>query len=74
MLLTPTRQDVYTSRSNFLRLLLAWVAGAVLLQVGISTAAAGDCMDLDNDGYGSPGDPSCPNGSETDCDDDNEFA
>ena len=27
------------------------------------------CTDNDGDGYGSPGDPSCPNGGATDCDD-----
>lgn len=27
------------------------------------------CNDGDNDGYGSPGDPSCPNGAEEDCND-----
>ncbi len=27
------------------------------------------CRDLDGDGYGSPGDPSCSNGAQTDCDD-----
>jgi hypothetical protein len=27
------------------------------------------CVDNDGDGYGNPGDPSCPNGSATDCDD-----
>ncbi|MDJ0785896.1 MAG: MopE-related protein [Myxococcota bacterium] len=30
------------------------------------------CTDSDGDGYGSPGDPSCPNGPETDCDDDDD--
>jgi len=30
-----------------------------------------DCMDNDGDGYGAPGDPSCPGGSETDCEDAN---
>jgi len=29
------------------------------------------CADGDSDGYGDPGDDSCPNGPETDCDDDN---
>lgn len=29
----------------------------------------GNCIDGDTDGYGNPGDPSCPNGPETDCDD-----
>ena len=31
----------------------------------------GACNDNDGDGYGNPGDASCPNGAETDCDDDN---
>ena len=29
----------------------------------------GGCVDGDSDGYGSPGDRSCPNGPETDCND-----
>jgi spore coat protein A len=32
----------------------------------------GVCDDNDGDGYGNPGDASCPNGAETDCDDDND--
>ena len=31
----------------------------------------GGCIDNDGDGYGNPGDASCPNGSATDCDDNN---
>jgi hypothetical protein len=31
----------------------------------------GVCNDNDGDGYGNPGDASCPNGPETDCNDDN---
>jgi spore coat protein A len=31
--------------------------------------SAGECIDNDQDGYGNPGDPSCPNGAATDCDD-----
>ncbi len=27
----------------------------------------GECVDIDGDGYGSPGDPSCPRGPQTDC-------
>ncbi len=27
------------------------------------------CLDNDQDGYGSPGDPTCPRGPKTDCDD-----
>ena len=30
------------------------------------------CTDLDGDGYGNPGDAICPNGSQTDCDDDDD--
>lgn len=29
------------------------------------------CIDLDNDGYGNPGSSNCPNGSQTDCNDNN---
>ena len=35
----------------------------------IVAAALGSCSDGDGDGYGSPGDPSCPNGAAEDCDD-----
>lgn len=38
-------------------------------QSGSVNAAA--CIDTDGDGYGSPGDALCPNGSETDCNNDN---
>lgn len=31
----------------------------------------GACMDFDGDGFGNPGDSSCPNGPDTDCNDDN---
>ncbi len=41
----------------------------VLALSSVSVHAA--CMDLDGDGYGSPGDASCPKGSATDCDDSN---
>lgn len=36
-------------------------------QTGTVNAPA--CMDSDGDGYGSPGDASCPNGAQTDCND-----
>src|SRR5262245_29768842 len=41
---------------------------------GISSGGGGivensGCNDVDQDGFGSPGDPSCPNGAATDCDD-----
>jgi FtsP/CotA-like multicopper oxidase with cupredoxin domain len=36
-------------------------------------APTGQCIDNDQDGYGNPGDASCPNGAATDCDD-NDFA
>ncbi|MHC5109226.1 MAG: DNRLRE domain-containing protein [Planctomycetota bacterium] len=36
------------------------------------TFTEGDCTDMDQDGYGDPGSPACPNGPEEDCDDDNE--
>ena len=35
----------------------------------LSIGTPGVCNDGDNDGYGSPGDPSCPNGAAGDCDD-----
>jgi len=33
------------------------------------SGTGGVCMDHDGDGYGAPGDPSCPNGPQTDCND-----
>jgi spore coat protein A len=35
----------------------------------VPTGPTPTCIDKDEDGYGSPGDPSCPNGGETDCND-----
>jgi hypothetical protein len=35
--------------------------------------AGSTCQDGDGDGYGLPGNPSCPKGGEEDCNDDNEF-
>jgi hypothetical protein len=37
------------------------------------TTNFGTCQDNDGDGYGFPGDPSCPQGSAEDCNDNNEF-
>ena len=34
-----------------------------------NTVGGGVCTDGDGDGYGDPGDASCPNGAQTDCDD-----
>ena len=39
-------------------------AGQVYLVLGVAT-----CADVDGDGYGYPGDASCPNGADEDCDD-----
>lgn len=43
------------------------------IQTIVNAGSAGicktDCTDLDSDGYGFPGDPSCPMGGEDDCDD-----
>ncbi len=38
---------------------------------GETGAVALVCVDMDGDGYGSPGSADCPNGSATDCNDDN---
>ncbi len=38
---------------------------------GQSGTVNAGCMDADSDGYGSPGDPSCPGGPQTDCNDAN---
>jgi hypothetical protein len=37
--------------------------------LGFYSTANAACTDTDADGYGSPGDASCPNGSQTDCND-----
>ena len=46
-----------------------WWAEGDLESGGVKTLfeAAPVCIDNDNDGYGSPGDASCTNGAETDC-------
>lgn len=38
---------------------------------GLTDEGCVTCTDTDIDGYGNPGDPSCPNGSATDCNDGN---
>jgi hypothetical protein len=51
----------------------AWPAPAVyfdeikIVQGGVASV----CTDLDGDGYGNPGDVSCPNGAQVDCNDNN---
>ncbi len=47
----------------------AYVPGAGINFFWEVQAAGPTCNDSDGDGYGSPGDPSCPNGGQTDCDD-----
>ncbi len=53
-----------------------WFAVPLLLSLilsvaGVSTVPASTCQDLDGDGYGSPGDATCPAGPAEDCDDGN---
>jgi len=50
-----------------------WWAYGDLEQGGVKRLFEGapTCIDNDGDGYGDPGDASCPNGAETDCDDTN---
>ncbi|HEU4403202.1 MAG TPA: hypothetical protein VFT43_13985 [Candidatus Polarisedimenticolia bacterium] len=43
--------------------------GDLLVDAADGDCAVVTCKDLDGDGYGNPGDPSCPKGSATDCDD-----
>ncbi len=43
---------------------------AIVLAFGAQRVLA-DCTDNDGDGYGNPGDASCPNGDATDCNDNN---
>jgi len=43
--------------------------GDTLVDAADTDCAAATCVDRDQDGYGNPGDPSCPRGSATDCDD-----
>jgi hypothetical protein len=38
---------------------------------GVAIASRQSCIDVDEDGYGLPGDASCPNGAAEDCRDDN---
>ena len=42
--------------------------GDLLVDAADSDCAVVTCVDSDQDGYGNPGDPSCPRGSATDCD------
>jgi Putative metal-binding motif len=43
--------------------------GDLLVDAADGDCAVVACIDRDQDGYGDPGDPSCANGSATDCDD-----
>ncbi|MCO6437355.1 MAG: putative metal-binding motif-containing protein [Phycisphaerae bacterium] len=43
----------------------------VLLSLGVGVEARAQCNDTDGDGYGSPGNSQCPNGSATDCNNNN---
>jgi hypothetical protein len=43
--------------------------GDLLIDAADGDCATVTCHDNDQDGYGNPGDPSCPRGSKTDCDD-----
>jgi len=45
--------------------------GFIVLLVFFISSTAYTCIDLDGDGYGNPGDPTCPKGSYIDCDDSN---
>jgi len=45
-----------------------WIDQGALSSAG---GGGGTCTDNDGDGYGSPGNPNCPNGPVTDCDDTN---
>jgi len=45
----------------------AWPAGSRIH--GLHVAAFSGCIDTDGDGFGSPGDPACPEGAAEDCDD-----
>src|SRR2546430_2701996 len=49
---------------------LGMVAGA-RPALADSDSSITSCTDHDGDGYGNPGDASCPNGASTDCDDHN---
>ncbi|MEW6600065.1 MAG: MopE-related protein [Nitrospirota bacterium] len=41
----------------------------LIFTMGVYSPASAACTDNDGDGYGYPGDASCPKGSKTDCDD-----
>jgi hypothetical protein len=45
--------------------------GQTVCNEGTDSCDAVTCVDNDNDGYGDPGDPSCLNGGQRDCDDTN---
>ncbi|HXH27796.1 MAG TPA: putative metal-binding motif-containing protein [Candidatus Polarisedimenticolia bacterium] len=47
------------------------IALGALVALGASTPVLAACTDMDGDGYGNPGDASCPNGAATDCRDNN---
>jgi len=51
--------------------ILAVLVTVLLVLPVTATIAFADCIDGDGDGYGFPGDASCPGGSEPDCDDAN---
>ncbi|MEW6600064.1 MAG: putative metal-binding motif-containing protein, partial [Nitrospirota bacterium] len=52
------------NRSLFFTVLIS-----ILMVFFYSPVNAQTCMDMDADGYGNPGDASCPKGNKTDCDD-----
>jgi hypothetical protein len=48
-----------------------WIVILTVFMLGIAAPSSwAVCTDNDGDGYGAPGDVSCPQGAETDCDDD----
>src|SRR4030067_2732981 len=56
------------NRKNILRVLFSTFLLFAFLIISPHPASAA-CIDNDADGYGNPGDASCPRGSATDCDD-----
>src|SRR5262245_6349219 len=49
---------------------IAWACcGMLAFSVVLARAQFPSCRDFDRDGYGSPGNPSCPAGGLSDCDD-----
>ncbi|MBI4698788.1 MAG: hypothetical protein HY758_07770, partial [Nitrospirae bacterium] len=52
-------------------LLIAMIAAffLIIISFAIPSLSTAACIDTGGDGYGNPGDASCPNGNKADCND-----